>query len=263
MATDFTELWDFSDPAASELRFRQAAQDADDPSRTAERLEALTQVARALGLQGRYDEARAVLGSVEDDPSRSRLAGAASYVVQSRLHLERGRVHRSSGAVGPAAECFEDAAVLAREAGDVGLEIDALHMQVVVETVPEAAVRLSRRALRLARSSQDPAARRWEASLLNNLGCALVDAGQLDQALSTFTEAVDLRARQGQRRETQIGRWMVAWTLRLLGRDAEALAEQRALKDELVADGVEDPYVDEEIALLEARRTAGHEAPEP
>jgi hypothetical protein len=83
-----------------------------------------------------------------------------------------------------------------------------------------------------------------------------VDAERLDQALTTFEEAVEVRVRQGQRRETQIGRWMVGWTLRLLGRDAEALALQSALRAELLADGVEDEYVDEEIALLEARRTS-------
>ena len=44
---------------------------------------------------------------------------------------------------------------------------------------------------------------------------------------------------------------MVAWTLRNLGRTAEALAMQRALKTELTAIGEEDPYVDEELALLE------------
>ena len=43
---------------------------------------------------------------------------------------------------------------------------------------------------------------------------------------------------------------MVGWTLRLLGRTEEALGLQRALKAELEADGVEDPYVDEELALL-------------
>ena len=44
---------------------------------------------------------------------------------------------------------------------------------------------------------------------------------------------------------------MVAWTLRHLGRRDEALALQRRLKAELDAVGEVDPYVDEELALLE------------
>ena len=44
---------------------------------------------------------------------------------------------------------------------------------------------------------------------------------------------------------------MVAWSLRNLGRTDEALAAQRALKKELDAAGATDPYVDEELAILE------------
>ena len=46
---------------------------------------------------------------------------------------------------------------------------------------------------------------------------------------------------------------MVAWALRNLGRTGEALAAQRSLKVDLAAAGREDPYVDEELALLEGR----------
>jgi hypothetical protein len=44
---------------------------------------------------------------------------------------------------------------------------------------------------------------------------------------------------------------MIAWALRNLGRSGEALAMQRALKADLDARGEADPYVDEELALLE------------
>ena len=51
------DLWDFDDPVASEARFREAAAQALSPAREV----LLSQVARALGLQQRYDEAHAVL----------------------------------------------------------------------------------------------------------------------------------------------------------------------------------------------------------
>ena len=50
--TDLRPLWNFDDPAGSEQRFRAAA----DVAEGAERLVLLTQVARALGLQERYDD---------------------------------------------------------------------------------------------------------------------------------------------------------------------------------------------------------------
>jgi len=50
-------LWNFDDPIASEGRFRAAADAADLTDRPI----LLTQLARALGLQGRYDEAARLL----------------------------------------------------------------------------------------------------------------------------------------------------------------------------------------------------------
>ena len=58
------------------------------------------------------------------------------------------------------------------------------------------------------------------------------------------------RGRRDEPRETQIARWMVGWTLRLVGRNAEALAIQERLKSELEQAGIDDPYVDEELDLL-------------
>ena len=241
--TDIDDLWDFDDPAASEQRFRAAAAVSSGP----ERILLMTQVARALGLQERYAEGHAVLDEllswdydVPDD---------TVHAVRARIGLERGRLFRSAGDPDQASAWFDDAAALAREARDEALEIDALHMQALI-VEPSEAIDLNRRALERARGATDPAARRWEASLLNNLGCALVDDGQLDDALTTFEEAVQAREARQQHRETQIARWMVGWTLRLLGRTDDALEVQRALKAELTAEGAEDPYVDEELALL-------------
>ena len=55
--TDVQTLWDFDDPAGSEQRLRSAA----DVAEGSQRLVLLTQVARALGLQERYDEGHALL----------------------------------------------------------------------------------------------------------------------------------------------------------------------------------------------------------
>ena len=236
--TDIRELWDFENPAGSEDRFRAAASDAPDD----ERAILLTQVARALGLQERYDEGHSVLDEL--------LLGPRTAAVDARIALERGRLLRSAGDSEAARPCFDHAAAVAERAGLEDLRVDAIHMLALLATEPADAVLLNGQALAVARAAEDPEARRWEASLLNNLGCALVDAGRLDDALSTFEEAYAVRSASGQHRETQIARWMVAWTLRLLGRTDEARQLQLALKAELDAEGTEDPYVDEELALL-------------
>jgi tetratricopeptide (TPR) repeat protein len=228
-------LWDFDDPAASGERFLDVAEHADEPDKTAW----LTQYARSLGLQERYDDAHRVLDRLaSDDPQ------AATY-----LDLERGRVLNSSGRPEQARPLFESAARTAGAAGLDALHVDALHMLAIVAP-PEEQHDLNLRALEVARASTDQAARDWDASLLNNIGMTYADAGDFEQALATFEEALAARERIGDAGRTRVARWMVAWSLRNLGRRDQALRMQQALKQELDAIGDSDQYVDEELALL-------------
>jgi tetratricopeptide (TPR) repeat protein len=233
--TDPSELWDFDDPAGSEQRFRTAAETAEG----SDRLVLLTQVARALGLQERYDEGHAVLDHLS----------LADHEVATRAELERGRLLRSAGSPDEARPHFEAAARAARENGLEALHVDALHMVALVAP-PDQQQRLTEEALTVARGSEDPAARSWDASLLNNLGMVHADAEEWPAALARFEEALEARERIGEPGRTRVARWMVGWALRNLGRTDEALAVQTRLKAELEEAGEEDPYVDEELALL-------------
>ena len=230
--TDLRSMWDFDDPAGSEQRFRAAA----DLAEGSDRLVLLTQVARALGLQERYDEGHDLLDhlAVTDDD------------VAARVSLERGRLLRSAGDPDAARPHFEAAA---QHATSEALRIDALHMVALVAP-PEEQLAVTERALALARASDDPEARAWDASLLNNIGMVHADAGDWPAALAAFEQALAARRRLGGDADIRVARWMVAWALRHLGRTAEARAEQEALKGELDAIGATDPYVDEELALL-------------
>jgi tetratricopeptide (TPR) repeat protein len=228
-------LWDFDDPATSAERFLDAAEHADEPARTAW----LTQYVRALGLQEKYDEATKVLDRLtSEDPE------TVTY-----LALERGRVLRSSGRPDDARPLFVLAAETAAAAGLEALHVDALHMVVLVAP-PEEQVSLAEQALAVARASSEQRARDWDASLLNNLGMTHADAGDFEAALARFEEALAARQRIGDPSTIRVARWMVGWALRNLGRRDEARVVQRALKDELVSVGGDDPYVDEELALL-------------
>lgn len=229
-------LWDFSDPAGSQARLQAAM--AGAPASDVAVLQ--TQVARALGLQERFDEALAVLDGIT----------ATEPEVEVRVLLERGRVHRSAGDPDAAAPLFRAAVTAADDAGLDALAIDAMHMVALTLTGQEQ-VDYTGEILRRAQGSHDPAARAWTASILNNLGMAHSDLGRWEPALAAFEEALAERRTASDAEATDVARWMVAWALRNLGRTDEALAAQRALKADLLASGREDPYVDEEIALLE------------
>jgi tetratricopeptide (TPR) repeat protein len=229
------ELWDFDDHVASEVRFRIAADAADSTDRPI----LLTQLARALGLQGRYDEAAQLLDS---------LSGADPELAV-RVLLERGRVLNSRGAPGEARPLFEDALAAATDAGFEHLAIDALHM-VAIGAPPAEQEALNRRALDLAAGAHDPRARDWRASLLNNLGWTLFERGDHEAALALFEDALAARIEQGKPGDIQVARWCIARTLRALGRFDEALVIQQALAAEHAATGTSDPYVEEELIEL-------------
>ncbi|WP_350349629.1 hypothetical protein ABIQ69_06895 [Agromyces sp. G08B096] len=71
-------LWDFSDPAKSEERFREAAD--DDSYSVHVRQSMATQLARAIGIQGRFDEGLAVLDAVAAELSASEPAADQAAV---------------------------------------------------------------------------------------------------------------------------------------------------------------------------------------
>ena len=228
-------LWDFDDPAASGGRFLQAAEHADEPDRTSW----LTQYARALGLQERYDEASLVLDQLASDDAQ-----AATY-----LDLERGRVLNSSGRGEEAHPFFEEAVHRAATVRLDALHVDALHMVAIVAPA-EKRHDINARALAIARRSGDQRARDWEASLLNNIGMTYADEGDFRRALATFEEALAARERIGDPATIRVARWMIAWSLRNLGRRDEAREVQQSLKRELDSLGEVDQFVDEELALL-------------
>jgi tetratricopeptide (TPR) repeat protein len=134
---------------------------------------------------------------------------------------------------------------------------------VAIVADPSEQASLNEQALALAREASDPRAHEWRATLLNNLGWARFDEGELEEALALFEKAVVERERMGQPRELQIARWCVGRTLRALGRVDEALALQMALADKTTRGWVSDSFVEEEIgeclALLgQADEAAAH-----
>lgn len=253
MALDLTSLWDFSDPAASERRFRDALDDAQGD----DALILHTQIARAHGLRKDFAAARALLEAMAPE------VASAGPEARIRHALETGRTWASAAhppeSVAPedrerARTCFEDAWEWARAAGRDALAIDAIHMLAFVDPEPEDQLRWGREALAVVEGSTQPDARRWEASVRNNVGYALRQLGRDHEALAQFEAALALRLAGTNAAATRAARWMVAWTLRALGRSDEALAMQEALEAECAAAGEPDIYVFEELEILHRER---------
>jgi tetratricopeptide (TPR) repeat protein len=234
------DLWDFDDPVGSERRFEALVPRARSEDDGAFLAEALTQLARAQGLQRRLDAARRTLDDAE------RAARPNDTRGRVRLLLERGRVERFENREGLGRTAFLGAWDLAWAAGEDGLAVDAAHMLGIVEP-PDEARAWNERAMELARSSPDLVARRWVGSLANNMGWALHDAGDDAGAIALFELARDEWLADGRTGRARIARWSIARCRRSQGDVDAAFAEQWTLLEELESLGETDGYVFEEI----------------
>lgn len=243
-------LWDYQDPGASEFRFRDLLLDEADADSCAEDS---TQIARALGLQGRFDDANAMLDEIESELSDR------SARVRVRYLLERGRVLNSSGDAVASRPLFIQAWKAARGAGDDFYAIDAAHMLAVVEP-SEKQLRWYHRAAELAEESDEPRARNWLGSLYNNAGWSYCESNHFKDALAMFEKALAWHREDGDARKIRIAEWTVARCFRSLGRVEEALVIQERLLDEWERAGEPDLYVFEELGECLVALGRGDEA---
>jgi tetratricopeptide (TPR) repeat protein len=251
---DFDALWDYQRPEATEAAFRALLPEAEQGPDRSYHVQLLTQIARAQGLQRRFDAAHETLDVVE-----ARL-GDAPLLAQVRYLLERGRVVNSAGSAERARPYFQQAWDRSERAPEVAFyAVDAAHMLAIVAGTPAEGITWNEMALERASSAPDEGARRWCGSLYNNLAWAYHDQGDFDQALAYFQRALAWRHEHGTARDVRVARWAVGRALRSLGRLDEALSMQEALREEWLASGEqEDGYVAEEIA--ECRYAAGRVA---
>jgi len=239
---DIDSYWEYSDPAASEARFRSLLGQVQGD----QRLEVQTQIARTFSLRRDFAQAHKLLDEVEPQLAS---AGAGARV---RYLLERGRTYNSAGDKERARPLFVQAWEIATAHDLEGLAVDAAHMVPIVVGGAEGA-QWTQRGVDLARRSNDPKARAMLPALLNNHAWNLHDEGRYAEALPVFREAEAAWLATGRQPQGRIARWSVARCLRSLGRLDEALTIQRSLEKEWAAAGSVDGYVLEELAeLLEA-----------
>ena len=257
-AVDLAALWDFSNPALSEERFRTALAAAQAEGRHDDALILETQIARTHGLRRDLDRARALLRALEP-----RLA-QASAEARSRHALEWGRNHisavtrpaeRTPENLAVARAAYTQALALAREGGLDGLAIDAVHMMAFVDDAPADQRRWNEQALAMVQASTQPEGRRWEASIRNNLAYSLHQLGLYAESLPHYERALALReAAQASPRQQYVARWLVARALRLTGRLDDALAQQQRLEGQMHVVGDPDPFVLEELERIHRAR---------
>ncbi len=234
-------LWDFSNPAETETRFRELLPTAQKQD-AAYHAELLTQIARTQGIQQKFNEAHATLDEVKP------LITDEMIVPKIRYYLERGRAYNSSGKKENASEQFHLALKLATKHGHDYYAVDAAHMLGISEQ-EKAQLQWNLKAIKMAENSNDSKARKWLGPLYNNTGWSYHDMGQYDEALVLFKKSLTWREEQNDPQGTFIAKWTIGRTYRSLNRIDDALEIQMSLLEEIEAGTAQaDGYVYEEIA---------------
>ena len=240
---DFDQLWNYNNPAETEQKFRELLPKAEAGDDASYHAQLLTQIARTLGLQRKFDEAHQTLDIVEpmltDEPKTARI----------RYLLERGRAFNSSGKKDQAHPLFLEAWERAKAAKEDFYAVDAAHMLGIVET-GEASLDWNMQAIAYAEQSEQPRARNWLGSLYNNTGWTYHDMGEYEKALDLFERALAFRQAQGNPENIRIARWSMARCFRSLGRNDEALEIQLALLEESKQASGSAGYTHEELGEL-------------
>lgn len=251
LATDFDldSLWNYDQPAESEKKFRDFLATASDSQL---KLQVQTQIARAQGLQRKFDDAHRTLDAVQQTFAKS----PPAPVTEVRYLLERGRVFNSSKKPDQARPLFMAAWDKAREHTLDFFAVDAAHMLGIVEP-PDAALAWNEKAMALAEKSADPKAKQWLGALFNNIGWTYYDKQDYRKALECFERDLRWYAERNKLSQARIARYSIGKTLRALGRTEDALKLQQAIAKEIEQNkATPDGYVFEEIAecLLQLKR---------
>jgi tetratricopeptide (TPR) repeat protein len=238
---DFDSLWNYDKPAETEAAFRAIIPAAQESNDTAYLAELMTQIARTLGLQQKFDEANLLLDSIEP------LLPVAGDRARVRYLLERGRTLNSSKKQDQAMPLFEQAWELGQKGGFDNFAVDAAHMCAIAAPADQK-LPWNLKALALAEKSTEPKARKWLGSLYNNMGWDYFEAKKYDLAMDMFTKGLAFQQAMNRPLQTRIAKWSIAKTYRMMGKVDTALVMQQELMKEWRESGEsEDGYVSEEL----------------
>jgi tetratricopeptide (TPR) repeat protein len=180
---DFDKMWDYGDPAATETNFRELLPAAEKSGDISYHAQLLTQIARAQGLQDKFDEA---VKTLDDASFITRDDMALAHI---RIFLERGRVLNSSGQPEVAMRSFRSAWKWAEAEHYPRYAVDAVHMLAIAAPTPQEQIDWNLKALEMIEN--DPTENRWLPAVYNNLGESYARAGKYREALGAFRKLGD------------------------------------------------------------------------
>jgi tetratricopeptide (TPR) repeat protein len=216
MPIDVREYWNFDDPAASEISFRDLL--ATGGLDRHDELEVWAQIARTFSLRRDCPQCHALLDEHWNE------AIAAGGRPKASFELERGRAYRTGKEIEKAFPFFEQAA----QSNEDDLKVDAMHMLAIIAE-PQEGIRINSEAISVAKASSSLWAQRWQGTLHNNIAWTYFEQEEYRQALQHFQKALESRIQFNQTSGIRIAKWCVGRCHRAVGNLAEALDIQTSL----------------------------------
>lgn len=176
-------------------------------------VEALSQMARVLMMQGKKDEGHqwlekaAAIASENDPMGWSRFVGV------------RGRYQWRENDLTGARETFEQMYTFCSNNNLWSRAVDAANMNAIVADTPEDQIVWSRRGIEIAEKAEVDS---WLGPLWNNLAATYFDIHQYDEALDCYLKARGYHWQHSDERSKLMADYQIGMTLRMLGKMSDA-----------------------------------------
>jgi tetratricopeptide (TPR) repeat protein len=244
MLPEIRTLWDFNDPAGTEVKFRELIPKAKELGDKSYHVQLLTQIARTYSLRMKFEEAHKILDEAET------LLTDDLVVAKIRYLLERGRAYNSNQEQDKAKPLFVKAWEFALLNNEDGFAIDAAHMMGIAET-PDNQIEWNLKAIELAEKTTDQTAKGWLGPLYNNTGWSYFDLTEYEKALELFEKGLKWRKEKNDENGIRVQTWSIGRTYRALGKIDEALKIQIGIEKEFEEKGLQNSgYNYEELGEL-------------
>ncbi|MCF7793545.1 MAG: hypothetical protein K9N09_07295 [Candidatus Cloacimonetes bacterium] len=245
---NFDVMWDYAHPDSTEMRFKEIlpllTQTSEFSVSDEYNAELLTQIARAQGLQGKFNEAAKNLEKADS------LITDKMPTAKIRYLLEKGRLLNTMNQTEEANKLFFQAYEFGKKDSLDFYTLDAAHM-LGFTTPLEQQLDWSLKALDIARTSDDPRCEQWEGPLYNNIGWTYFDNKDYFHAHKMFMNDFEWRKEHNDEAGARVARWSIARSLRSMFKFDEALHIQLALEKDLQENNLPpDGYVYEELTEL-------------
>jgi len=236
-------MWNFADPAGTEAEFRRILPEARELGDVAYHAELLTQLARAEGMQGKFEDAAATLQHVESmlTPSMPR--------VKVRYLLERGRLYNMAGDNDRAVLTLNDAFNAARDCGEDYYAVDAATLIGKIKS-DDKTMSWDIKALEISEASRNSEVQSWRGNLYNRIGWSFFGSREYEKALDIFRRNLAWQESRGEVDQIRLGKYAVGRTLRMMKNIEESYRIMYALYQELEGAGLKDGYVCEELGEI-------------